>query len=496
MNFESDAFISYAHLDNVELIEGQKGWVTNLHRALEVRVAQLLGKQPHIWRDPKLQGNDHFAETLVEKLRRVAVLITVVSPRYVKSDWALKELSAFSQAAESQGGIRFEDKLRIFKVLKTPVSIDKHPPELQLVLGYEFFKTDPDSGRIRELNEIFGPEAQRDFWLKLDDLAHDICQLLEKLEHPDAKLASQPVGQGVFLAETTSDLREQRETLRRDLQQHGYMVFPTRPLPSVASEVKAAVTEDLEKCQLSVMLVGRNHSSVPEGGTDSLMEIQNQLAIERGKSGKFSRLLWIPPGLQVEDDRQVKLIERLRLDPGMMEGADLLETFFEDLRTVIHDKLKRPPAPALAPAPSVQSPAPQVESGSHPSLYVIHDQRDSEAASAWVEHLYDHFEVLQSVFEGDEAEIREYHDDNLRSCDGVLIFYGSTNELWVRRKLREVQKAPGYGRTKPAPVVGIVMAPPRSPEKERFRTHDAMVLPQFEGLSAASLQQFIVSLKG
>ena len=53
MNFEGDAFISYAHLDNVELIEGGKGWVTNLHRALEVRVAQLLGKPSHIWRDPK-----------------------------------------------------------------------------------------------------------------------------------------------------------------------------------------------------------------------------------------------------------------------------------------------------------------------------------------------------------------------------------------------------------------------------------------------------------
>src|SRR5580658_959958 len=58
MNFDADAFISYAHMDNVELIEGQKGWVANLHRALEVRVGQLLGKQPHIWRDPKLQGND------------------------------------------------------------------------------------------------------------------------------------------------------------------------------------------------------------------------------------------------------------------------------------------------------------------------------------------------------------------------------------------------------------------------------------------------------
>ena len=56
MNFEGDAFISYAHLDNVELVEGHKGWVANLHRALEIRVAQLLGKQSRIWRDPKLAG--------------------------------------------------------------------------------------------------------------------------------------------------------------------------------------------------------------------------------------------------------------------------------------------------------------------------------------------------------------------------------------------------------------------------------------------------------
>src|ERR1700728_3380997 len=127
MDFEGDAFISYAHLDNLELIRGQKGWVTNLHRALEIRVAQLLGKQPHIWRDPKLKGNDQLAGTLIEKLARVAVLIPVVSPRYIKSDWAMKELAAFADAAERQGGLQFEDKLRIFKVLKTPVPLDQHP---------------------------------------------------------------------------------------------------------------------------------------------------------------------------------------------------------------------------------------------------------------------------------------------------------------------------------------------------------------------------------
>jgi len=496
MEFESDAFISYAHLDNVEMSEGHKGWVTNLHRALEIRVAQLLGKRAQIWRDPKLKGNDQFAETLVEKLARVAVLISVVSPRYVKSSWALKELSAFAKAAQSHGGLRFEDKLRIFKVLKTPVPLDKHPPELQGVLGYEFFKTDPDSGRIRELNEIFGPEAERDFWLKLDDLAHDICALLERLEYPEEFPKLQPDGQGVYLAETTSDLREQRETLRRDLLQHGYQVYPTRQLPSVGSDLRTAVAEDLEKCQMSVMLVGRNYSSVPEGCKESQLEIQNQLAIDRGRKGKFVRLLWLSPAIQVEDERQIQFIDRLRQDPSMIEGADLLETYFEELRTEILDKLNRPPEPAPEPAPMATGAAARAGSVHHRSLYFIHDQRDMESASKWIGHLFDHFEVLHSVFDGDEAEIREYHDENLRNCDGVLIFYGTTNELWVRRKLHEVEKAPGYGRTKPTPVTGIVIAPPRTAEKENFRTHEAIVIPQFDGLSADQLKEFIVSLKG
>jgi len=486
VNFEGDAFISYAHMDNVELVEGHRGWVTNLHRALEVRVGQLLGKQPHIWRDPKLKGNDFFEDTLVERLRSVAALVPIISPRYVKSEWTRKELSAFWQAAQKQGGIRFHDKVRIFKVLKTPIPLDMHPPELQALLGYEFFKIDPETGRIRELDEVFGPEAQRDFWLRLDDLAHDICRLLEMFEHPEGAASSEPVGEAVFLAETTSDLREQRETLRRDLQQHGHIVFPTRPLSSVASEVKAAVSEDLTKCQLSIHLIGKNYSFVPEGGMESLLEIQNELAIERGKKGNFSRLLWIPPDLQVDDERQRKLIDHFRMDPRLLEGADLLETFLEDLRTVIHGRLKR----AQAPARQTATP------GNHVRLYVIYDQRDADAASSWVDYLFEqNFEVMRPIFEGDEAEIREYHDENLRTCDGVLIFHGSTNECWLRRKLREVQKSPGYGRTKPAPVVGISLAPPKTVDKERFRTHEAMVIPQFEGFSPDPLRQFVSSLQ-
>jgi TIR domain len=493
MNFEADAFISYAHLDNVELVEGGKGWVTNLHRALEVRLAQLLGKRPQVWRDPKLSGNDIFAETLVERLRRVAALISVVSPRYIKSEWTRKELAEFWKAAEQQGGVRFREKARIFKILKTPVPPEAHPPELQPLLGYEFFKVDPDTGRVHELDEVFGAEAQRDFWIRLDDLAHDICCMLEMLEASEMPGGlSVPAENGtIFLAETTSDLREQREAIKRDLQQHNYTVLPTQALPLVASELKAAVRADLAESQMSIHLVGKSYSFVPEASAESLLEIQNELAIERGGQGAgFSRLLWIPPGLQIEDERQRKVVEQLRLDPRIHMGADLLETSLEDLRTVVQDRLKQNQKPAPEPA------AHTTQNASHAQLYLIYDQRDTAEASPWADFLFEQgFEVIRPAFEGDEAEVREYHEENLRSCDGALILHGSASECWLRRKLRELQKSAGYNRTKTNPVVGIVMIPPSTPEKQCFRTHDAVIISQLGGFSADSLQPFISRFK-
>jgi hypothetical protein len=99
------------------------------------------------------------------------------------------------------------------------------------------------------------------------------------------------------------------------------------------------------------------------------------------------------------------------------------------------------------------------------------------------------------VFEGDESELREYHEESLRLCEGVLIFYGAGNEMWLRRKLREVQKSAGYGRERPMRALGICVAPPMSPPKAQFRTREAMVLAQPEGFAPDSLQPFVTLMK-
>jgi Domain of unknown function (DUF4062)/TIR domain len=491
MGFDGEVFISYAHLDNVELAPGTNGWVTDLHRALGIRLAQLLGQESRIWRDPKLEGNDSFGDVLVDRLRHVAALVSVLSPAYIKSEWCQKEFAEFCKAAGEQGGIRVGNKVRIFKVMKTPVPLEQHPAPLQDVLGYEFFKVDPASGKVVEFYKVFGADAERDFWLKLFDLAHDVCALFGMLESA-AKAApeSKDDAGAVYLATTTVDLNDPRAAIRRDLEQHGYTVLPSRQYPADAEGLQAAIREDLARCRLSIHMIGRRYGQVPEGATESIPEIQSALAIERAAGGAFARLIWVPPGLQVDDERQRKVIERLRMDPYMSSAADLLETPFEDLRTImmswLRDERKAKPETIVRKDPGK----------TYRQLYLVYDPRDVASVKPWAEYFFKDFEVLHPVFDGDEAEVRNSHEDSLRNCDGVLIFYGAANEFWLRQKLREVKKIAGYGRTKPMPVVGICVIPPTTPGKDRYDTHEAMILRQPDGLAADLLQPFVARMKG
>ena len=259
-------------------------------------------------------------------------------------------------------------------------------------------------------------------------------------------------------------------------------MVPPLNLPTLQADLEACVRAQLSRCKMSVHLIGRNYGLVPEEWFESLPEVQYRLAAERTKECDFTRLVWIPPGLHVQDERQRKFIERLRADPGLQKGTDLLETPLEDLRTLIYTRLK-PPA---------DKPVLDSEAASLTQVYLIYDQRDREAIAPWKDYLFDQgLEVLTPIFEGDEAEIREDHEASLQTCDAVLIYYGAGNECWLRRKLREIQKIAGYGRTHPMRAVAIALATPASKQKQQFRTHEATVIAQCDGFSPEPLGPFL-----
>jgi len=177
MKFDIDVFISYSHLDNVGLPEEGRGWVDRFRDALQARLTQLLGRNVTIVLEEKLRGNDVVADDIANKVGRAAAFISIVSPRYAASEWARRELKLF---ADTQAATAVSANSRIFKVMKAPVPLEGQPSELNTI-GYEFFRVDPDTGRVREFDPLLGDEAGKDFWARLDDLAHDLVNLAQSV---------------------------------------------------------------------------------------------------------------------------------------------------------------------------------------------------------------------------------------------------------------------------------------------------------------------------
>ncbi|MGI8961133.1 MAG: toll/interleukin-1 receptor domain-containing protein [Bryobacteraceae bacterium] len=190
--FQSDVFISYSHIDDQPFGEEQKRWVSEFHKNLEIRIKILLGRGVDVWRDPKLRGVDVFSSEIERKLSDSAVLVSILSPAYVQSEWCSKELETFVQAVEQRRPTSGGDRFRIVKVLKTPVPLQRQATLLRSVLGYEFYGIDPNTARIREFFLDPSPEARSSYWRTLDDVAQDIANLFSYLttdRKPDASRA-------------------------------------------------------------------------------------------------------------------------------------------------------------------------------------------------------------------------------------------------------------------------------------------------------------------
>jgi hypothetical protein len=491
--FDNDIFISYAHIDNQPLIEGHQGWVSTLHQALAIRLQQLLGSEVKIWRDPHLKGHEYFSDTIVMQLPHAAVLVLILSPPYVRSTWCVQELQEFCQRAEHTGGLRLDDKSRLFKVVKTYLPHQDHPPALQGLLGYEFYEMDRTTGRPREFRQDAGPNADRNYWAKLEDLAFDISQLLVRMaKHSEAPgsqagvtLGPVHAGPAIYLAETTSDLSLERDKMKRELERRGHQVFPDRPLPFQAAAFHTAVRDYLERCQLTIHMIGAHYGIIPEATNRSIVDLQQAIAAEYSKEHALFRCLWMPVGLQVTEERQAQFIDYVQYEVGTQPGIELLQTTLEDLKTFIQDKLQ-----ALR-----QHAMPQGSDDGPRRIYVLCDPQDLDDLTPLADYLYEQgFEVTLPAMEGEPDQLRADHQENLLACDALLIYYGKAHELWLRTALRDLQKIAGYGRSKPLLARAIYVSAPETPSKQRFRTREALVIKQFGAFSAVALQPFLAAL--
>jgi hypothetical protein len=535
MQYDYDLFISYAHIDDLSPFGEDKGWIDLLHERLSVLLAQALGYEPRIWRDGhRLQGNDELGGAIGAGVTRSLLLVPIISPRYVQSDWCNREMEAFHAAQAQQGPLPGSPgfRSRVFKVVKTPLPEhlrESEPTHIRNLIGYQFYGEDESSGVLTE----FSPAPNdKQYWRTLNRLVSDIKQTLIELKHsPSARpsstsavpaphaaqtttpapsthapsLPTQAAGvttpsKFVYLAETTGDLAREREEVRDELRQRGYGVLPEQRLPlDERRKIEEAVRADLARCALSVHMVGPRYGSTPEDDPASVVQIQERLAAERGSGeATFQRLLWTPPGLgtsalEVTDARQKAFVETLKT--GLTAGAELLQTTLEDLKTRAVEKLT---AMAKAQAAASAAAAAGHKRVKLKQVYLICENRDREFVRPIKQYLFkQQFEVI-TWLEGDAGAERltEYHRKNLRECDAALIYFGSGDEPWVRKNLEDLEKAYGYGRDDDWAASAVLVGQPPNEQKEDFLTHMVpYVIHNLSGFNPEDLQDFVRAVR-
>lgn len=472
MAFEIDVLITFAEKDNETAQKNETGWVSQFKKFLELMLLQVLGTKPNI------VLKSEFDTATAPALNNAAILVAVVTKEFVESGRCLDNVEAFHKATASS-------KInRIFKVMKAPLTVQEQPPRLRDLIGYEMYQLDTETGMQKEYSDFFSQEAEKQYWMKLVDLAYDIHEALMILNEGDIKAGVKNIykRKSIYLAETGHDLSVQRNIIKRELQRHGYIVLPKNTLPTGVNEVEATVRKDLEECSLSVHLIGSAYGEIPEGDDRSIVDIQNRIAAETAAKKKqnkqeFSRLIWISQNLKNASDKQKAFIDTIKRDTEAQEGAEILQNPLEDFKNIMREELLESQERRVA------------DENQEKSIYLVHDKidvgdvrpiRDAIEKSG--------FKVLTPAFEGELLEVRKQHIDNLRNFDGAIIFKGKVNDQWVRMKVLDLLKAPGFGRKKP--IQGKAIVSPGS-NLDNFKNQNLTLITGDNNRSIETLKNFL-----
>lgn len=477
MALDIDVLITYAEKDNETAKKGDTGWVGHFKRFLELMLFQVLGSKPNV------VLKSEFDSATSPTLDNVAVMVAVLTRDFAQSGRCLDAVETFHKAAQ---GSPFS---RIFKVLKAPLPLTEHPPRLRDLLGYDMYQQDVETGLIKEYSDFFSEEAERQYWMKMVDLAYDIHETLLMLKQGDNKTGARNIfkRKTIYLAETGHDLSVQRNIIKRELQRHGYIVLPTSTLPTQASELERAVRKDMESSAYTIHLVGTAYGEIPEGSNRSVVDIQNQIATEitsekRSRGEDFSRLIWIAPNLRNASERQKTFIDTIKRDTEAQDGTEILQNPLEDFKNIMREELlesdvRKGPADAAA-----------------RSIYMVYDRVDAQQAEPIRDMIEKSgFKVLTPAFEGDLLDVRKKHIENLRSFDGAVIFKGKVNDQWVRMKVLDLLKAPGFGRRKP--IQGKALVTEAGTNVEAYKNQNLTLISGDSSRSMENLKNFLQDIK-
>ena len=506
-------FISYSHQDDKAFGPRGQQWVKTFAQALDETLTQRVGNgRVTLWRDKReMDEATCFDDVIRDELDAADLLLTVLSSNYLVSAYCRQELHRFGERRTPLPGLRVGTHSRIFKVFRAP-NVSRNdlkqfaelPPlvsEIDASEGFKVYCGDDKTYR----DALLEPEGLMLVWQKADDIARAIEDILQQTQTLPPPVAQPPKsGMTIYLARPASDMVKDHDELRRALEYH-CTVLPSGAAPEDAAAYADSVRADLARSQLSLHLLGQRSGLTPDGGDEPVAALQARLALE-AQHGGFASLFWSPasrlqgsdgiaaattsaaasasppPGTAVvappPDAAMSALRERLHRLSLPASRAEYLVDAHCRLKELVMDRLKAAAAPPQVPA-SMAAPG-------GCNLYLVCDRADREDTKALRASLTESgFSVTRPPSEGTPKELDDDHKRCLVSCDIVVVVWGKVREPWIRKKLADIQQAPGWGRQLPLRAAVLLLGPPPSAAKSDFDPPPGVRVLQAGDLSAA-----------
>lgn len=321
----AEIFLSYARADN----EDPEGLVLKFHEQLRKRLGSILGEEVSVFLDQYDFKGNLLREQIIGEIRQAEILVTLLSPWYLKREWCQEEREEFIRHL-SQRMPNANPEERIFVAIKRLLHghkqvdkdfINKLPVEFRGQLFFSFYTFD----KYNNLTHL-DPKSE-EFDIALNNLAN-------KLVHIWVNLQSQRNKRYVYVAETTKDSEAARADIIRELESQGFVVFPPTYLSDIKSEAEAQLEVYLKDCEVSVHIMGKSYGLLLPDSNTSMNELQYRKAGEKG----LPMLIWVPKGLQTTDERQKSFIDSVRR--SVSETSDLIEGSLQDFMAEISTRLK------------------------------------------------------------------------------------------------------------------------------------------------------------
>jgi hypothetical protein len=327
-----------------------------------------------------------------------------------------------------------------FVLLPYPVSAINIPQPLKTLIAYTFFDVDNVTGLPRLYNTHGSHDESSLYWSKVIDLAYDINYGLSKKETKEKQTL------GIYLASTTPDQYENRDSIRSELFQRGFVIYPDHLLAGNSNDLSNQISEYLDKCFMSVHIVGNNYGEMIEGGEFSIIELQYRLAAKRWKESveqksdnEFQRLVWLHPGLRPTEERQRWFIGSLRVEEKNI-FTEIMQTPVEELKVNLREKLFNFSSATVNHSANINE----------NSVYLIFENKDISKIDKLLQYLED---KGQKVYAIDYLTLTDnmvsVHYNYLSKAGSVIICDFNNQKQWIISKLKDLIKAPGYGRIHP-----------------------------------------------